>query len=192
MSRFITVDPNASAHPALLWEEGEDGSFKVVSRHDAPEDVPGHDEIPTWTFEVPTTLAAGSPVNEARQPMVDADGAPLWEGARIRFCLQSTYINTYSGDGAFGRANRYGGHSFVSDEPHPNWGPGGFSSSSGRQRSCGGGRYNYSGPLKGYNQLSDGLGDPHEHGVTQTYVRLIEDPRSVCALTHDPSSAPAP
>lgn len=192
MSRFITVDPNASIHPALLWEEGEDGSFEVVSRHDAPGDVPDHSELPTWTFEVPTTLAARSDVNGARQPIVDADGAPLWEGARIAFRLPSTYINTYAGEGTFGRANQYGGHTFVSDMPHPNWGPGDFATTAGRERYSAGGRYNHSGPLKGYQQLAKGLGDPYEHGVTPCYVRLIEDPRSVCALTHDPSPAPAP
>lgn len=191
MTRFITVDEKAGENRAVLWEESGDG-FRVVGHYPGREDVPGHDEVQAWSFDVPTTLAAGGPANESRQPLVDARGAPLWEGARIRFRLPSTYVNTYEDGGTFGRANRYGGHTFVSDRAHPNWGPRGEWSSQGRERYSAGGEYNHKGPLKGYNQLAKGLGDPFEHGVTGTFVVLDEDPRNACTLTHDPSAAPTP
>ena len=191
MTRFVTVDEKAAVHPAVLWEEAG-GKLAVIGRYGNVEDVPGHGDVEVWTFDSPTTMRIGDEANEGRFPMVDADGAPLWEGAAITFRLGSTYINTYAGKGTFAVADRYGGHGFTSEEAFPYWGPGGLSTGSGHVRSNPGGEFVRSGPLKGYHVLKRNLGDPHEHGVVETYVRLDGDPREVCTLTFDPSSSPAP
>jgi len=190
MTRFVTVDEAAPLHPAVLWED-RDGKPVAVGLYGSVEEVPGHGEFEVWTFDVPTTLQVGAGINSGHYPLVDADGAPLWEGARIAFQLPSTHVNTYWGKGSFGTANQYGGHTFTSDEPFPNWGPRGTADGSGTARYSGGGGFLVEGPLKGYRILRQGLGDRHEHGITETFVRLLGDPRGVCSLTFDPA-APAP
>ena len=190
MKRFVTVDEKARGRNAVLWEETE-GRLSPLGVYESAEAVPGAGEVEVWTFDVPTTLQVGNPdINEATSPMVDRDGAPLWEGARIEFRLPSYYVNTYSDHGAFGRANRYGGHTLVADRAHAVYDNQGFIREKRREQYSAGGSYRREGDLKGFHVLSGELGDRHEHGTTRTYVRRDDDPREVCTLAFDPAPAP--
>jgi hypothetical protein len=190
MKRFVTVDEKATGRNAVLWEETE-GKLAPLGVYASADAVPGAGEIEVWTFDVPTTLQVGNPaINEASYPMVDRDGAPLWEGARIAFTL-SLHRHVHCTDGGtFGRANRYGGHSLVSDRAHPVYDAQGFSRESRREMTNAGGDYRRSGDLKGFDVLARKVGDPYEHGTTDTYVRLDSDPRDVCTLAFDPAPSP--
>ncbi len=97
MTRFARIalapdEPRAKGkkHPlsgnALVWEQSEDGRFRVVARVqdlDALAELEGAADIEVFAFDVPTSDQTLGPANKGRQPVFDADGAPLWAGARI-------------------------------------------------------------------------------------------------------------
>ncbi len=190
MKRFVTVDENARGRGAVLWEETE-GRLSPLGVYESAEAVPGAGEVEVWTFDVPTTLQVGNPaINEANRPVVDRDGAPLWEGARIAFTI-SLHRHVFCTDGGtFGRADRYGGHSLVSDRPHRVYDEHGSSREARRELYSANGEYRRTGDLRGFEVLARKVGDPYEHGKTDTYVRLDDDPREVCTLAFDPAPAP--
>ena len=177
---------------ALIWEKSEDGHFRVVER---VQDVgtlvaaDGSSELEIWNFEVPTTDMTGIGPNKGRHAVLDADGSPLWANARITFRLQSHYINTMSGAGTFQEADRYGGVRYLSDEKMTIYDRRGFAVDSRRENYSSIQTYVVEGELKGCRMLTSKLGDPHEHGQVETFIRLASDPRDVCKLVIEP---PAP
>lgn len=190
MDRFVTIaDAPPASLPVLVWEEVAGAAPRVVSRHGSLEDVPDAGGMEIHRFNVPTTLQVGKPINPTNYPVVDADGAPLWEGARIRFTIPDYYINTNSGEGSYVSARPYGGNRIVTDEPLPvRIDRNGSYRERSRERDVALSEYVRSGPLKGFLMLSGKLGDPFEHGTTKTFVRVIDDPRKVC----EPVTAPGP
>jgi len=187
--RFITVDEQSKV-PVLVWEEQDGSAPKVVSRHGSLDEVPDAEGLDVWKYEVPLTTAEGTPLNPSRYQVVDAQGAPLWAGARIAFNVQSHYINTVSGKGTFTELDRLRGVRFVSDEPMNVYGRGGFIERTRREQYSPVGDYQFDGLYRGMHVLSGKLGDPFEHGVTNTYFVLDQDPRDVCVLVPKPSAAP--
>jgi hypothetical protein len=187
MTRFLTVDSSVLTKPVLLWEERDAGAPKIVGRFARLEDVPGEEHLEVWRFDQPVSTAKNSPVNEANYPAVDADGAPLWHGARISFRVPTHYVNAASGTGTFGKVNRFGGVEFVSDQPMNVY---------ERDFIIGKRREQYSAvssferdkasDLAGCVVLTSKLGDPFEHGQDTMFIRLDQDPREVCRLERAP------
>lgn len=192
MTRFVTIAeaPPASL-PVLVWEERVGGSPAVVGRYASIDLVPDLEDMEVHRFTVPTTLQTGKSINKAAQPVVDADGAPLWEGARIRFTIQGYYINTNSGEGTYVSAERYGGNKIVCDRPLPVYlDRNGSYTESRREQYVALSNHVRQGALNGFNQLAGTLGDPFEHGSRKTFIKVIDDPRKVCEPV--PSAAPSP
>jgi hypothetical protein len=187
--RFITIDEQSKV-PVLVWEERQGETPKVVSRHRSLDEVPDADGMDAWRYDVPLTTATETPLNPSRYQVVDAQGAPLWAGARIAFNVPCHYINTVSGKGTFTETDQYRGVRFVSDEPMNVYGRGGYIEGKRREQYSPVGEYQYSGQFKGMHVLSGKLGDPFEHGVTKTYVVLDQDPRDVCVPVPKATAAP--
>lgn len=194
MTRFLTVDSPDLPKPVLLWEERDAGAPRIVGRFARLDDVPGSDDLDVWRFEQPLSTAKNSPVNEGRYPVVDADGAPLWKGARISFRVPTFYVNFDEGTGVFTKTDQYGGTYFVADTA--------MAVHEGRNGTIVGYRREQYSPvsdwpssqheLAGCRVLTSKLGDPFEHGQTAMFIRLEDDPRSVCKLERSPAAMPAP
>lgn len=193
-TKFVTVAEAREEHfPILVWEEREGGAPRVVSRHATPDQVEDADQLEWHRFVQPTTLKVQGGVNEAAQPVVDADGAPLWKGARISFRVPSYYINTVSGAGSFESVSRYGGSAIVCDEALPLYldRSGSYRERSQRQHVAMN-DFVGKGELGGFRRLSGKLGDPFEHGRQDVYIRLADDPRKACEPVPNPVAAPRP
>lgn len=197
MNRFVTVDRKAPTLPVLLWEEESVGYVweeggkapRVISRHDFVGQVPNLDDLEVYEFEVPTSLAPGSDANQGRYPVVDADGAPLWVGARVEFRLPSYYVNTYADNAEWRGVDQYGGSQLLCDHEHPVYERGGTYSVKRREQYAATNEYMRNGPLSGHRRLGDKLGDPFEHGQVSVHIRLASDPRLACRLV--PMTYPA-
>jgi len=187
--RFITVDEQSKV-PVLVWEERDSESPKVVSRHASMDEVPDADNLDVWRYDVPLTTATRTPLNPSGYQIVDAQGAPLWAGARIAFNVPSHFINTVSGKGTFTEASQHRGVRFVSDEPM-NVYDRGYITAKRREQYSAVGEYQYQGQYRGMHVLAGKIGDPFEHGVTKTYVVLDQDPRDVCVPVPKPGASPA-
>ena len=188
MAEFITIDESAKDKKAVLWAESN-GKCQPVSLHVELDDVPGHEDLAVYRFDVPTTLAIRGAANSGKHPLLDADGAPLWNGARIEFRLRSHHVNTHRGSGEFTASDELGGVQYVSDRVLNVYGPNGFCVDRRREQYAAASRYQYEGDFKGCSVCSSKLGDPHEHGEVSTFIRLVDDPRKVCTLVPPP---PAP
>jgi hypothetical protein len=191
MSRFLTIDPNKVPVPVLLWEETDGGAPKVVGRFASLEEAPEAEALEIWRFEGPLSTGRG-PANEGNYPVVDPDGAPLWPGARISFRVQTHYVNWTDGEGTFLKTDLYGGTSYVSDVPMNVYGRGGFVVDRRREMYAHVDDFRHDGEFKGCRVLAKMLGDPYEHGQTQMFVRLADDPRKVCKLEREPAAARGP
>ncbi len=205
MTRFATIalapdEPRAKGkkHPlsgnALVWEQSEDGRFRVVARVqdlDALAELEGAADIEVFAFDVPTSDQTLGPANKGRQPVFDADGAPLWAGARISFRLPSFYINTYQGTGTYTESDAYGGTRFRSDELQDVFDRNGSIVERRHEQYSSVQTYASNGEFNGCRLLTSKLGDKYEHGQVVTYIRLEDDPRSVCKPVLAPRS-PAP
>lgn len=192
MTRFLTVDPSGLPKPVLLWEERDDGAPKIVGRFTSLEEVPDGEEMEVWRFDRPLSTAKNGPVNGGNCPVVDADGAPLWSGARIAFRVATHYVNSAAGTGIFVKAGPLGGAEFVSDQPL-NVYDRGFVVACRREQFSAVSTYVYgkTSELAGYRILTSKLGDPFEHGQDTMFIRLDEDPRSACKLDRAPVAASA-
>lgn len=193
MSRFLTVDPSGLPKPVLLWEERDAGAPQIVGRFASLEDVPDAEEMEIWRFDRPLTTAKNGPVNGGNCPVVDAEGAPLWSGARISFRVATHHVNSAAGKGAFVKAGPFGGAEFVSDQPM-NVYDRSFVVARRREQFSAVSTYVYGkqSELAGFRVLTSKLGDTFEHGQDTMYIRLDEDPRSVCKLERAPASVPGP
>lgn len=187
--RFITVDEQSKV-PVLVWEEQEGAPPKVVARHGSLDEMQDADGLDIWKYDVALTTATETPLNPSRYQVVDAQGAPLWAGARIAFNVQSHYINTVSGKGTFTATDQYRGVQFVSDEPL-NVYDRNYIVGKRREQYTPIGKYQYDGKFRGMHVLAGELGDPFEHGVTKTYVVLDQDPRDVCVPVPRPGALPS-
>ncbi len=190
MTRFITFPCSGSQAPIALWNEAEDGTLELVSIHRHQEEIPDHEEIEAYRFEVQTTFDAVSSTNEGRHPVADADGKPLWAGCRIEFNLPSHYINTIAGEGELKSVDMYGGSYFISDQPMNVYDREGFIADKRRNQYASCNTYQYGGDFRGFRLMNGKLGDPHEHGQVNVYIRLADDPRRVCELLNRPGVQP--
>jgi hypothetical protein len=188
--RFITVD-DQSKIPVLLWQEQPGKAPKVISRHRSLDEVPDAAHLDIFQFDVPLTTRIKTPLNPGNHSFVDAQGAPLWEGARIAFRVQSHYVNTVSGRGALKKVDQYGGVMFVADNPMDVYDQRGFIVGNRRDQYAAMGNYQYDGVCKGMRVVAGKLGDPYEHGVTKTFIVLDQDPREVCVPVPHPGAAPS-
>jgi len=188
--RFITVDEQSKV-PVLVWEEQEGKAPIVVSRHGSLDDVPDVESLDVWKYDVPLTTAVDTPLNPGRYQCVDAQGAPLWEGARIAFNVPDHYINTVSGRGAFRSVSRYGGVMMLTDEPMNVYDRRGFIIEKRREQYRDFGNFQYDGQFRGMRMMAGGIGDPFEHGRERTFVVLDQDPRDVCIPMPKPGTSPA-
>lgn len=188
MSKFITLPYSGSKAHIALWEEAADGSLAVLSVHLDLAEIPDHEEIDTYRFDMQTSFDTGLPTNGGNYPVADAEGKPLWVGCRISFLVGDYHINTVSGEGTFKNVDMYGGTSFVSDTPLNVYDRSGFihERRCEQYRSCN--TYLQEGPFKGFRMTKSKLGDPFEHGQVETYIKLIDDPRKVCDLVVTPAS----
>lgn len=179
---------------ALVWEQVEDGRFRVVKRvKDVAEllDAGGSLEVEIYAFEVATSDQPNTAANKGSMPVLDADGSPLWANARITFQLPSFYINVAAGAGKFDGADMYGGIRYVSDDLMTIYDRRGFAVDSRRENYSSIQTYVTEGELSGSRLLAGRLGDRHEHGQVETFIRLASDPRDVCKLIMQPQ-APSP
>lgn len=194
-SRFVTIADALPEHfPVIVWEEREGAAPRVLSRHASPEEVPDAADLEWHRFTEVTTLKTASEANKAAQPIVDADGAPLWRNARVAFCIPSHYINTVSGQGTFESVSRYGGSTLVCDEALPVYldRSGSYRERSHRQYVTTE-EYVRQGDLKGFRKLSGKLGDRFEHGRVDVFIRLADDPRKdACEPIPNPVAGPRP
>ncbi|MGY3581848.1 hypothetical protein ACVIGB_000081 [Bradyrhizobium sp. USDA 4341] len=191
MSRFVTIDPSpALKKPVLLWAE-DNGKFHVTGLFAAVGDIPEIETLDVWRFPEGLSSGVRTPVNQGNYPVVDAAGAPLWKGARIRFRVPTHYVNSAVGTGVFSMASALGSIDFVSDKPMSIY-ERDFVVGQRREQCKAIGRYAYDGDFKGCRVLTSKLGDPHEHGQDTMYVLLDEDPRSICTLEAKPDRATSP
>lgn len=198
MNKFLTTNCKGLKKPVLLWEEQSDGLPKIIGRFASIDDVEDASQYEVWSFPDRLTTTPNTKANQAGQPVVDADGAPLWEGAKISFRVQSHYINTVSGTGVYQSASQLGGSQFVSDEPLNVYDRTGFIVAKRREQYTATSTYVYdrNSELAGTRVLANKIGDPYEHGQTDTFIRLAEDPRGICTLERKaedvPAASPAP
>jgi hypothetical protein len=193
MSRFVTIDPSPTLkRPVLLWRE-DNGKFEVAGSFVVVSDVPEIETLEVWRFPEGLSSGVRNSVNPGNYPVVDAAGAPLWKGARIRFRVPTHYVNSAAGTGAFSMASALGSIDFVSDKPM-NIYERDFVVGQRREQCKAVGQYAYDGNFKGCRVLSSKLGDPYEHGQDTMYILLDEDPRSICTLEAkpDPAASPTP
>lgn len=192
MTKFLTVGRPGPAKPVLLWDD-EGGTPKVVARYAAlDEAVDDAGDLEVWRFEKPVSSDVRGPVNEGNYPVVDADGAPLWEGARIRFRVPTHHVNSTEGSGVYSKTDSYGGSYFLADEPMNVYGRGGIVADRRAEQytSVNSFVYDNGHPLASHRVMASKLGDPFEHGQETMYVRLDDDPRKVCRLERSPSPRP--
>ena len=193
MSKFLTTNCKGLNKPILLWEEQPEGLPRIVGRFGALEEVPDAADYEVWSFPDENTARPQSKVNRAGQAVVDADGAPLWEGAKISFRVQSYYVNSVSGTGTYVGADQYGGSQFVSDKEMKVYDRQGFVVTQRREQyaSLSTFVYDRKSDLAGCRVLAKKLGDPYEHGQEDLFIRLAEDPRRICKLEASPTSTPS-
>jgi hypothetical protein len=191
MTKFVTIMSCEFPTSTLLWEEQDGEVPKLIGRFASFDDVPDGRFMDVHRFEVPTTAQTATHLNGGHYAVFDADGAPLWEGARIKFTLPTHYINTDEGTGVFKKVDMQGGTQFTCDVPRNVYGPGGFIVEKRREQYENTNTYHYNGELRGARTLSGKIGDPHEHGSVNTFIRLNEDPRSVCKLVREAEPLPA-
>lgn len=186
---FVTLPKEGAKGSAMVWED-RGGFVAPVKRYASLDEVPNADSLEVWRFDVDTTDGIASTVNQGNYPTLDADGAPLWEDAKVTFVKQTHHINTEKGSGVLKSVDQYGGVYLVSDRPLDVYGRGGFIHGKRVEAYVAMGDYKHSGPLKGCRQLKGQLGDPYESGQTEVYVRLTDDPRTVATLQREPAAKP--
>lgn len=194
MPRFLTTNCKGLQKPVLLWEEQADGLPRIVGRFASIEEVPDAADYDIWAFPDENSAVPNCKVNQSGQAIVDADGAPLWEGAKISFRVQTHYVNTASGTGIFVSANQYGGTQYVSDREMNVYDRGGFIVARRREQYTALSTFVYDrkSEFAGCRVLTSKIGDPYEHGQETLFIRLAEDPRGVCKLEKSPASTPSP
>ena len=180
MAQFATVDESARCrHPVLVWEHADGRQPKVIARHVSRDVLP--DDMDVFKFDIPTTAGIGG-CNEGRYPVVDTDGSPLWNGARIKFVVPTHHVNRIGGIGTFKTIDLYGGSSFVSDTPINIYDRGVVVTVRREQyENIGSFEQRQDHELRGYRVLEGKLGDPFEHGESTVFIKLISDPRDVCS-----------
>jgi len=189
MVEFVTIVPEAPEDQrVLLWSEDEKGQSKVVSRHAELSDVPDVESKEIFTFTVPTTLAKNG-INKSRVPAVDCEGSPLWWGARISFMMSTHSVNRARGEGVFGQVSEWEGVSFRADDLMNVYFQGFCVERRREQYACISHRPT-EGSLAGNIVLSAKIGDKFETGEFDLWIRLMSDPRLVCALTPLPDAGP--
>jgi hypothetical protein len=121
------------------------------------------------------SLQTRTTFNPGNTPLVDCNGKPFTPGCRVKFVLPSYYINTISDTGTLAsNFDAYGGVTIRADQEHNYYDRSG--GIAGRRHEIyATSRYCSNGAYEGHRVTLAGLGDPHEHGVTQTYVEIIED-----------------
>jgi hypothetical protein len=121
------------------------------------------------------SLQTRTPFDPGNAPIVDCNGRPFTPGCRVKFVLPSYYINTFSDAGTLiSNFDPYGGVTIRSDNEHNYHDEKGYIAGR-RHEVYATSRYQYAGTHAGHRVTAAGLGDPHEHGVTQTYVEIIDD-----------------
>jgi hypothetical protein len=113
--------------------------------------------------------------NPGRYPIVDRNGRPFTPGCRVKFVLPSYYVNTFSDTGTLASPfDVYGGVTIRADHEHSVYDNRGYVVDR-RHEVYATSRYQYEGAYRGHRVTAAGLGDPHEHGVTLTYVEVIDE-----------------
>ncbi|QRM34905.1 hypothetical protein [Microvirga sp. VF16] len=127
------------------------------------------------TSDEVNSLQTRTPFNPGNAPIVDCNGRPFTPGCRVKFVLPSYYINTFSDTGALiSNFDPYGGVTIRADHEH-NYHDERGNIAGRRHEVYATSRYHSDGAFEGHRVTLAGLGDPHEHGVTQTYVEVIDD-----------------
>lgn len=116
------------------------------------------------------SLEPNTEFNRSKYPVVDRNGKPFTPGCRVKFRVQTHYINTIDGNGAVIDIDSFGSVLITSDRPVTKYGPQGGYRTSEIPFST---KYAYNGPYHGKLVCSYRLGDPHEHGTTECYVEII-------------------
>jgi len=120
------------------------------------------------------SLTPRTAFNQSSKPVLDRNGSPFTPGCRVRFELPSYYINTFADEGVLASGfDRYGGFTILADHEHNVHDRNGFIVCR-RREVYATSRYHYHGPFAGNNVTASELGDPFEHGVTKTFVEIID------------------
>ena len=113
--------------------------------------------------------------NPGRTPVVDCNGRPFTPGCRVKFVLPSYFVNTFSDTGTLASPfDVYGGVIIRADHEHNCYDSRGCVVDR-RHEVYATSRYQYEGAHQGHRVTAAGLGDPYEHGVTRTYVEIIDE-----------------
>ena len=191
MDRFVTIVPTSEGDAFLLWQETEGAAPDLLGSHRSLDEIEGASDLAHYRFESETSFTRGS-LNGGRYPVSDRDGKPLWDGARLNFCIPSHHINTVAGEGAFVAADAYGGCRILSDREITVYGPQGTAEGRRREVYTAVRTFQKEGPIGPVVSLAGALGDPHEHGQVATYISVQDDPRRVCVLEYEPAAGVRP
>lgn len=121
------------------------------------------------------SLETRTSFNAGNYPVVDCNGKPFTPGCRIRFVIPTYYINTAAGTGTLTRIDQYGGCYIVSDEPLSVYDRNGFVREKRREQYTPMADYQIEGPHEGKRVTAKGIGDRHEHGLTKTFIEVIDE-----------------
>lgn len=124
--------------------------------------------------DVINSLQTRTLFNPGNAPIVDCNSRPFTPGCRVRFVLPSHYINTFSDTGTLiSSFDPYGGVTIRADNEH-NYHDRTGNIVGRRHEVYATSRYHSDGAYAGHRVTIAGLGDPYEHGITQTYVENID------------------
>jgi hypothetical protein len=115
-----------------------------------------------------------SDFNKCRYPIVDRNGYPFTPRCRVRFVLPDHHVKTVADEGVLiSGFDEFGGCNILADHEHNIYDSRGFIQGRRREKYATS-LYQYNGPLRGYCVTAGQLGDPFEHGVTTTFVEIID------------------
>lgn len=185
---FLTIASGAP-RPIAVWS----GDLRVLAYHteaSLPDDLA---KLPRWRFTVPVTQIPRSEANRTGYPVLDQHHRPLWKGARITARFGKSY-ESVTDTGIFQFADAWMMMHIQSDSAHRKYGLdpriGEHCLPPSRGHSVSRTEYMREGVHPESLRIYGTVGS-HEHGFTEHYITLDEDPRGVCVRARRPRRAPS-
>ncbi len=181
---FLTVAKGAD-RPIAVWTD----DLSVLAYHtedSLPDFLAG---LPRWRFRVPVTQVARTSVNATKHPVLDCNHRPLWQGCAIEAQLGSLYIYRRE-EATFVAVEETGGCRIQTRRPIPTYRYDMRIRSDIRVEDSTDQYFSYTtydrdGPYPSVIRMIREIGN-YDIGFSTRYLRLTDDPRTVCTRARRP------